>query len=190
MGLTFTSLVVALFALSAIALTRAKRELIHQHILSTTSGVLAWITYLWLTALVALFAYYALWTLNIVPSVLTVLGGIVALLGLLLFALAVRQFRLLARMSGQREDELITGGVYRYSRNPQNVGWLLSLAGISLLGQSAAALLLTLVFWLILHAYLITAEEPHLTCVFGKRYRRYMRTTPRYLGAVRPAPSR
>ena len=102
MGLTFTLLAVGLFALSAVALTRAKRELIHQHILSTTSGVLAWITYLWLTALVALFAYYALWTLNIVPSVLTVLGGIVALLGLLLFALAVRQFRSLARMSGQR----------------------------------------------------------------------------------------
>ena len=189
MGLTFTSLVVALFALSAIALTRVKREFARQHTLSTASGVLVWLIYLWLAGLVALFAWHALWILNIVPSVLTVLGGTVALLGLLLFALAVRQFRSLARMSGQREDELITGGVYRYSRNPQNVGWLMSLIGISLLGQSAAALLLTLVFWLILHAYLITAEEPHLTRVFGERHRRYMRITPRYLGAVRPAPS-
>ena len=189
MGLTFTSLVVALFALSAIALTRVKREFARQRTLSTTSGVLVWLVYLWLTGLVALFAWHALWRLNIVPSVLNVLGGIVALLGLLLFAFAVYQFRSLARISGQKEDELINGGVYRYSRNPQNVGWLLFLVGVGLLGQSSAALLLTFVFWLILHAYLVTAEEPHLMRVFGERYRRYMRTTPRYLSAVRPASS-
>ena len=77
---------------------------------------------------------------------------------------------------------LITGGVYRYSRNPQNVGWLLLLAGTSLLGGSAAALLLTFLFWLVLHLYLVSAEEPHLTRAFGERYQRYQSTTPRYLG--------
>lgn len=185
MGLTFALLFIALFGLTAVALTRVRREFARRRTLSATSGVLVWVIYLWLTALVALFAWRSLWPLRIAQPILTFLGGILTLLGALLFALAVYQFRSLARMSGRKEDELITGGVYHYSRNPQNVGWLLLLVGISLIGGSAAALALTFLFWLVLHAYLVTAEEPHLTRVFGESYRRYLSTTPRYLGLVR-----
>lgn len=174
--------VIGLFALTGVALIWVRNDFLRQHKLSVTSGVLVWLVYLWHAALVALFAWKSLWPLRVAQPVLTFLYGTLVLLGTLLYALAVRRFRSLARMSGQQEDDLITGGVYRYSRNPQNVGWLVFLCGIGLLGNSAASLMLTLVFWLVLHVYLVTTEEPHLTRLFGECYRHYRQTTPRYLG--------
>lgn len=86
---------------------------------------------------------------------------------------------------GLGDDRLVTGGVYRLSRNPQLVGGLLLLTGVSLLGGTAAGLGLTLGFGLLHHPYLVWAEEPHLRRVFGDPYRRYCAFVPRYLG-VRP----
>ena len=180
-------LLVGLFALTGVALAWVRRDFTCQHKLSVVSGLLVWLTYFWHAALVVWFTLRSLWPLPVTQPVLTLLGGTLALLGTLLFTLAVYKFRSLARMSGQKENELIVGGVYRYSRNPQNVGWLLFLAGVSLLGNSAAGLALTFLFWLILHVYLVRTEEPHLKRVFGERYRRYLSTTPRYLGSVRQA---
>ena len=175
-------IIIGLFALTGVALAWVRNDFVRRDKLSATSGVLVWLVYLWHAALVALFAWYSLWPLPLAQPILLLLGGILALLGTLLFALAVRQFRSLARMSGQKEDDLIVSGVYRYSRNPQNVGWLLLLCGVGLVGNSAAAVSLTLLFWLVLHVYLVTTEEPHLTRAFGERYRYYQQTTPRYFG--------
>lgn len=182
-------LVIGLFALTGVALTWVRNDFLRRDKLSFTSGLLVWLVYLWHTALVAYFAWHSLWPLPLAQPLLLLLGITLALLGTLLFSLAVRQFRSLARMSGQKEDDLITGGVYRYSRNPQNVGWFLFLVGIGLFGNSAASLMLTLVFWLVLHIYLVATEEPHLTRVFGERYRRYLSATPRYLGFAKSSVS-
>ncbi len=75
----------------------------------------------------------------------------------------------------------MTDGVYRYSRNPQNVGWGLVLLGVSLAGRSGAALLLTAVFFVVFRSY-IPVEERHLERTFGEEYRRYRDATPRFLG--------
>lgn len=182
-------MVIGLFALTSVALTWVRSDFLRQDKLSGISGVLVWLVYLWHGALVAYFAWRSLWPLALAQPILLLLGGTLALLGTLLFALAVRQFRSLARMSGQKEDDLITSGVYRYSRNPQNVGWFLFLVGVGPLGGSAASLMLTLVFWLVLHIYLVTTEEPHLSRVFGERYRRYLSATPRYLGFAKSSVS-
>jgi protein-S-isoprenylcysteine O-methyltransferase Ste14 len=85
-------------------------------------------------------------------------------------------------MSGRDEDELVTAGIYRRSRNPQNTGWIMTLAGISILGRSAFALVLVGLVTLLLHVYLVFVEEPHLTQVFGPTYRQYRSRTPRYFG--------
>lgn len=123
-----------LFTLTVVALARVRHEFARERTLSVTSGVLVWFVYLGLTALVSYYAWRSLWALPITQPLLTLVGTLLSLLGALLFGLAVYQFRSLSRMSGQKEDDLITGGVYRYSRNPQNVGWLLLLLGVSLLG--------------------------------------------------------
>ena len=85
--------------------------------------------------------------------------------------------------------DMLAGGVYRLSRNPQLVGGLLLLSGVSLLGGTAAGLGLTLGFGLLHHPYLVRVEEPHLRRVFGDPYRRYCGSVSRYLG-VRPRRNR
>lgn len=84
-------------------------------------------------------------------------------------------------MSGLETNVLITVGVDRYSRNPQNAGWGLALLGVALLGNSGLALLLAAMFWLMFRIY-IPLEEKYLEQVFGAAYREYCAKTPRFLG--------
>lgn len=55
------------------------------------------------------------------PSV--VLGAVLAGSGLWFFYAGTREFRSFEQMSDTKAGHLMTGGPYRYSRNPQVVGW-------------------------------------------------------------------
>ena len=56
----------------------------------------------------------------------------------------------------------MTTGIYRWSRNPHFLGLYLALLGISLLGRSGYALLLTTIAVIFCHYYIVKAEEPYL----------------------------
>lgn len=88
----------------------------------------------------------------------------------------------LKRMSGVDTSKLVTTGIYRYSRNPQNLGLFLVFLGISIAGRSLLALLLTEVFVIGFHMYAIKLEESYLERIFGEEYRRYKERSPRYFG--------
>ena len=94
---------------------------------------------------------------------------------------SVLQFRSLQRMSGLQADRLFRTGVYRWSRNPQNVGWFAVLLGFGLMQRSAGSIGLVFLFALTLHVYIVYMEEPYGQAVFGATYRRYRVTRPRYL---------
>jgi len=68
------------------------------------------------------------------------------------------------------------------SRNPQFLGFYLALFGISLLGRSGYALLLTALAVVYCHYYIVNVEEPYLARVFGEEYVLYRLRTPRYHG--------
>lgn len=70
------------------------------------------------------------------------------------------EFRSLRKMSGLETSKLITTGIYRYSRNPQYTGWFLALLGISIMGRSGLALLLTIILIVGIHLYNVKLEEP------------------------------
>lgn len=116
-----------------------------------------------------------------------VLGGPIAASGVVIIALGRRAYASFARVYGLKEDELIEHGVYRWSRNPQYVGYALFLFGAAVMGASASALGLSLIFAVFIHFYIVSVEEPHLKQAFGDKYFAYMRRVPRYLGLPRPA---
>ena len=122
-----------------------------------------------------------MWHLPIKWLVAVVVGSTTVLTGLAMSIAAVAAFRSVRRMSGLQEDSLVDNGIYRYSRNPQNVGWAMVLLGISIIGRSGMGLLLTALFWLLFRLYL-PFEERHLHDVFSVEYERYSARTRRYLG--------
>lgn len=163
---------------------RLVRERGRSATLSGSTAILIWITYLGHLTLTLVAASAALWPLALVPMVRFAAGGAAAAAGIALFVAGTISFGSFDRMSGRLDNRLVTHGVYRWSRNPQNAGWLSFLLGVSLLGRSGLALALTTVFWIGFVTY-VPREEQQLERQFGDEYRKYRRRSHRYFGPMR-----
>jgi protein-S-isoprenylcysteine O-methyltransferase Ste14 len=85
---------------------------------------------------------------------------------------------------GTAVSELQRSGVYRVTRNPQLLAYLLFLVGYMLLWPSWRGLVWLALYGAVAHLMVLT-EERHLRRVFGEVYETYCRQTPRYLGIPR-----
>ncbi|HMN20877.1 MAG TPA: isoprenylcysteine carboxylmethyltransferase family protein [Ottowia sp.] len=109
---------------------------------------------------------------------LAVLGGGVALAGLVAFRRARTTFN---PMAPQRASALVTGGIYRVTRNPMYLGMLLVLAGWGVwLGNAASWLALPLSVAL-LTALQIRPEERILRARFGAAFDAYAAHVRRWI---------
>jgi protein-S-isoprenylcysteine O-methyltransferase Ste14 len=80
--------------------------------------------------------------------------------------------------------ELVSGGLYRFSRNPTFVGQFLLLAGLGLAIPSVPTLLAALLFlWSAVTQ--VRSEEEALRSTLGEAYDRYAAQVPRWIGASR-----
>lgn len=83
-------------------------------------------------------------------------------------------------IDSERKTELITEGLFRYSRNPIFLGMLLVLAGLFLVTPNAA----TLIFWVVGYILIqvqIRLEEEYLRRQHGKLYDEFCQRVPRRL---------
>ncbi|WP_227132499.1 methyltransferase family protein [Halorubellus salinus] len=78
-------------------------------------------------------------------------------------------------------DELQTDGLYRYSRNPQNLAYLVFFASLAVLSNSTlvAALAAGATAFMLLQA---VVEEPWLRETYGEAYLAYRERVPRFVG--------
>ena len=90
-------------------------------------------------------------------------------------------------LTGTRNQELTTTGIYRYSRNPQYLGYLLAVTGAALARRSGAALGGTGALARRSGAAWIPVEEHHLTNLYGQRYLDYTPPHPPLVGRHRLA---
>ncbi len=104
--------------------------------------------------------------------------------GAVLYIAARMEFGSFRRTWGLDNDRLVTTGIYRFSRNPQTLGAVLFLAGVSLAGRSMVAALLVALLW-VASLIWIPVEEKALEHLFGDSYRRYRDTVPRTVGRPR-----
>ena len=114
-------------------------------------------------------------------SALEYAGALVAAGGLALCFAGIATFRSLAKVMCLEPGKLAEDGPYRWSRNPQYVGWLLFLAGFCMTDWSAWCLAALAVVAVSLHL-LVLIEEEHLGRVFGQAYEDFLARTPRYAG--------
>ena len=80
-----------------------------------------------------------------------------------------------------QQTELIERGIYRFSRNPYFVAYLLMFAAYTTLLESPLLLLLSLIGVAMIHS-MILREERYLAKTHEAEYERYRQRVPRYLG--------
>ena len=105
--------------------------------------------------------------------------------GLTLLYLAVRSFRTAATtvnpIEPDQATELVTDGLYGFTRNPMYLGMLLVLLGGAVFVQNYAALIGPVLFVASITALQIKPEERVLREKFGADYEHYAQNTRRWI---------
>jgi protein-S-isoprenylcysteine O-methyltransferase Ste14 len=76
---------------------------------------------------------------------------------------------------------LVTGGLYRHTRNPMYLGMFLMLLGVAFMMGSVSALLPLIIFMLIIRYNFVAGEERFLEDAFGQPYLDYKAKVRRWI---------
>lgn len=76
---------------------------------------------------------------------------------------------------------LVTSGVFRFTRNPMYLAMLMLCAGLALVVNSLAMLVMVLPAAIVLHLAVIRKEEANLALWFGPEYDAYCRSVRRWI---------
>jgi protein-S-isoprenylcysteine O-methyltransferase Ste14 len=126
--------------------------------------------------------YFALPTPVLVPKPYNCIGAILAA-GLLLSFAGARQF---ARRGTNIKtfddpDVLVTEGLFRFSRNPMYLGFVLFLAGAAIYFGTLASFIVAVAFAVITDRWYIRFEEQAMRRKFGAAYAAYAASVRRWL---------
>ncbi len=116
------------------------------------------------------------------PIWLRVLAALVLAVSVAIFVYA---FRVLGRDNSYgASDGLVTGGIYQWSRNPQNAMLIVVYGALALTADSGPAYVLCGAMMLV-YALMVLLEEPWLAARYGDDYRAYCRSVPRFFNVRR-----
>jgi protein-S-isoprenylcysteine O-methyltransferase Ste14 len=121
---------------------------------------------------------FALAGSSAIALALVVLGGAVAVAGVVAFR---RNRTTVNPLTPSAATFVVASGVYRFSRNPMYLGFVLALAGWAVYLSNAGAALLLPAFVAYLTQYQIKPEERALLAKFGSEFARYMARVRRWL---------
>ncbi len=120
---------------------------------------------------------------RVIPPPFTWFGLVPLALGIFMSVTAARAF---ARAGTPvrpfaESTALVTGGLFRLSRNPMYLGMITTLIGVAILLGTATPFLPVPVFFLVLRHRFVRHEERNLEESFGESYREYRRRVRRWL---------
>jgi protein-S-isoprenylcysteine O-methyltransferase Ste14 len=124
------------------------------------------------------------------PWIAAGVGFVVALAGQAL-RIATIGFEYVVRGGRKRRvyaEELVTRGLYRFSRNPMYVGNLLILGGLAIASNTWVCALIAAPLFIFVYVAIVAAEEQYLRSRFGEQFDRYCRAVPRWLPSLRALP--
>ncbi len=112
-----------------------------------------------------------------------VVGGLVALAGAAVIALALNLFRRAGTRPEpwQPSSAIVETGLYRFTRNPMYLGMALFYAGVAIMLDSVVSLLLLIPLLFVIQRGVIGREEAYLEQKFGETYRQYKARVRRWL---------
>ena len=109
---------------------------------------------------------------------LVALGVAVAFAGVIAFR---KKRTTVNPLTPSASSAVVSSGVYRFSRNPMYLGFLLALAGWAVYLSNVGLLVLLAAFVAYLTQYQIKPEERALLAKFGDEFARYMSRVRRWL---------
>jgi protein-S-isoprenylcysteine O-methyltransferase Ste14 len=110
------------------------------------------------------------------------IGLPICLIGLIMYTIVTVNF------ATTPLDELVTKGLYRYSRNPQYLTEILMFIGVGIASASWIFLLFSIVYSVFMLSF-ASSEERFCLEKYGNAYREYMNRTPRYIGVPKSGES-
>jgi protein-S-isoprenylcysteine O-methyltransferase Ste14 len=113
-----------------------------------------------------------------IAVVLVGLGGVLAFAGVVAFR---GKGTTVNPMNPRASSSVVSSGVYRVSRNPMYLGFLLALAGWAVYLSNAFAVLLVPAFVAYMTQYQIKPEERALLAKFGSGFAQYTSRVRRWL---------
>ncbi|WP_438849387.1 methyltransferase family protein [Enterococcus sp. AZ048] len=135
-----------------------------------------------LTGLGALLQFIAPFFFEINQTKSVYVGLVLILLADVLFFLAVWQMGLnwRAGFNEAQQTELVTTGIYHFSRNPAFVAFDLLYLGFAVVFPTVLMIGMTILA-VLLFDFQIRGEEAYLTKEFGEDYKQYKKTVRRYI---------
>ena len=121
------------------------------------------------------------------PVLLDRSGLVLVLLGVTLLLSTVREFYVAGRGTlapWSPPDELVTTGLYSFSRNPMYVAVVLVLLGWAALFHSVALLIYAVAIAAAFHLRVVFGEEPWLAQTHRGSWSRYSAQVPRWFGSA------
>lgn len=139
--------------------------------------------YMLLALLAMAVLHYVIPLASILEPPYSYVGVIPLVVGITICATAARMFDRAGTpiRPFERSTVLVTGGLYRYTRNPMYLGLTLILLGVWFLLGTAGALLPIAVFIWIIQEGFIRGEERFLDAIFGEEYRGYKSRVRRWI---------
>lgn len=111
-------------------------------------------------------------------SLFFISGVIVAILGVLEFK---KEKTTVNPMTPQESNNLVINGIYRFTRNPMYLGFLLWLLALGVLSGKISSLIPIAFFVVYMNRFQIIPEEKALTNCFGESYLDYCKTVRRWI---------
>lgn len=118
---------------------------------------------------------------------LRIIGITLGVLGVTIFAVSALTMRDSWRAGVPKDEntELVTSGIYAFSRNPAFLGFDLIYIGILAMFFNVSLLIVTLLVIVLLHLQIVNVEEDFLQTTFGDDYLAYKKKVCRYIGRKR-----
>ena len=116
-----------------------------------------------------------------------VLGCILGILGVGVFVISILTMRdsWRAGVPNDEKTELVTTGIYAYSRNPAFLGFDLIYLSILFMFFNRGLLVITVLTVVMFHLQIVKVEEDFLIKTFGEEYLEYRKKVCRYIGRKR-----
>lgn len=121
---------------------------------------------------------------SVLPVWARIAGICIAVTGVSVFITSVVTMRDSWRAGVSKTDktELVTSGIYSFSRNPAFLGFDLVYLGILLMFFNLPLYIISLLAIIILHLQIVNVEEDFLIETFGEEYLNYKKNVCRYFG--------